>query len=65
MIILTLHRARLGQWGNFEQFFKISVLSLNKEFLDVMFNIVKFSYQSLCHDYIIFKILCTEAIQRC
>ena len=46
---------RLWTAADFGQFFNISVLSLYKEFLDEMFLIVKFSYQSLWHDYFIVK----------
>ncbi len=55
---------RLWTAADFGQFFNISVLSLYKEFLDEMFLIVKFSYQSLWHDYFIVKFF-VQTIRRC
>ncbi len=53
--IHTVNQGDFAQWSDFEQFFNISVLSLYEEFLDEMFLIVKFSHQSLWHDYLIVK----------
>ena len=52
---MYLNWGNFGQWGDFERFFNISVLSLYKEFQDEIFLIVQFSYQSLWLDYLIVK----------
>ncbi len=65
----TINWGNFGQRGDFGQFFNISVVFLYKEFLDEMFLIVRFSYQSLWHDYLIVKFFVprdnTEMLKNC